>query len=94
MTCSPLRSASRRLLSDGHYARAVEEAFKCLNNAVKDKSGLSESDGEGLMMRAFSEKGPTLRLNNLKTRSETDEQRGYMYLYAGAIIGIRKPKGS
>ena len=42
-----LRSASRGLFSDGHYARAVEEAFKCLNNAVKSKSGLAESDGEG-----------------------------------------------
>ena len=53
-----LRSASRKLLADGHYARAVEEAFKCLNNSVKEKSGLSETDGDALMRTAFSVKMP------------------------------------
>ena len=40
-----LRQTSGSLFRDSYYARAVEEAFKCLNNAVKDKSGLAERDG-------------------------------------------------
>ena len=36
-----LRDATRKLFLDSHYARAVEEAYKCINNAVKAKSRLS-----------------------------------------------------
>ena len=92
VTNESLRSASRKLLADGHYARAVEEAFKCLNHSVKEKSGLSETDGDALMRTAFSANSPKLYLNDLKTRSEQDEQRGYMDLYAGAMTGIRNPR--
>ncbi len=87
-----LRLATRRLFLDGHYARAVEEAFKCLNNAVKEKSGLSAKDGADLMRNAFSAGGPLLKLNDLRSTSKKDEQRGYMDLYAGAMTGIRNPR--
>ena len=87
-----LRSSSRRLMSDGHYARAVEEAFKCLNNAVKAKSGFAELDGDRLMRQAFSANGPKLRLNNWDSTSEKDEQRGYMDIFAGSMTGIRNPR--
>ena len=92
VTSEVLRGASRQLFVDGHHARAVEEAFKCLNNAVKTKSGLTGSDGDNLMRTAFSPQKPKLRLNNLRTTSEKDEQRGYMDLYAGAMAGIRNPR--
>ena len=92
ITIEPIRSVSRDLFSDGHYARAVEEAFKCLNNEVKDKSTLSETDGSPLMQKAFSADKPTLRLNDLNTVSEKDEQHGYKDLYAGAMTGIRNPR--
>lgn len=92
VTSQSLRSASRMLFANGHYARAVEEAYKCLNNAVKSKSGLSSVDGDGLMRTAFSPKAPVLRLNRSKTRTEKDEQQGYMDIYAGAMMGIRNPR--
>ncbi len=57
VTSEVLRDVTRKLFVDGHYARAVEEAYKCLVNIVKDKSGLS-SDGKELMDRAFSEINP------------------------------------
>ncbi len=87
-----IRSVSRKLFEDGHYARSVEEAFKCLNNAVKEKSGLSDQDGYRLMQGAFSAKSPVLRLNDLLTVSDKDEQLGYMNMFAGAIAGIRNPR--
>lgn len=92
VTSESLRLASGSLFHDGHYARAVEEAFKCLNNAVRDKSKLLNRDGASLMRQAFSANSPTLRLSNLLTQSERDEQQGYMDIYAGAMTGIRNPR--
>lgn len=87
----PLRKATRRLFTDGHYARAVEEAFKLLNNAVKERSG-SSKDGADLMRDVFSANSPALKLNDLRSQSQQDEQRGYMDLYAGSMTGIRNPR--
>lgn len=92
VTSEPLREASGALFRDGYYARAVEEAFKCLNSAVRDKSGETGRDGAELMRRVFSVDSPTLKLNNLQTSSERNEQRGYMDIYAGAMTGIRNPR--
>jgi uncharacterized protein (TIGR02391 family) len=91
VTSSPLRNATRKLFLDGHYARAVEEAYKCLNNVVKGKSGL-QIDGKDLMNQAFSEKNPILKLNELKTASHKDEQIGYMLIFSGCMTGIRNPR--
>ena len=44
------------------------------------------------MRRTFSANKPKLRFSDLKTTSESDEQRGYMELYAGAMTGIRNPR--
>ena len=92
VTDPSVRDVSRGLFRDGHYARAVEEAFKCLNNSVKNKSGLSSKDGADLMRRAFSVNNPVLTLNDCTSMSEQDEQRGYMEIYAGSMIGIRNPR--
>jgi uncharacterized protein (TIGR02391 family) len=86
-----IRDATRKLFVDRHYARAVEEAYKCLDNVVRDKSGLSIS-GKDLMDKAFSEKNPILKLNALKTTSERDEQIGYMLIFGGCMTGIRNPR--
>jgi len=86
-----LRTVTRKLFLDGHYARAVEEAYKCINNIVKAKSGLS-ADGQDLMNQAFSIKSPVLKLNALKTDSERDEQLGYMLSLGGCMTGIRNPR--
>jgi uncharacterized protein (TIGR02391 family) len=86
-----LRDATRELFLGGHYARAVEEAYKCLDNVVRDKSGLSSS-GKDLMDKAFSEKNPILKLNALKTTSQKDEQVGYMIIFGGCMTGIRNPR--
>ena len=86
-----IRDASRKLFLDGHYARAVEEAYKCLNNTVKIKSRLTK-DGQDLMNEAFSVKNPVLKLNKLRTVSHRDEQIGYMLIFGGCMTGIRNPR--
>lgn len=81
----------RQLFVDGHYARAVEEAFKCLNNFIKDKAKSTE-DGSSLMQSVFSANKPKLKINRLKSQSQRDEQLGYMQIFAGCMTGIRNPR--
>jgi uncharacterized protein (TIGR02391 family) len=77
---------------DGHYAEAVEEAYKHINNAVKRRCRAGTADGAALMQTAFSPARPLLRLNSLRTRSEQDEQLGYMHILAGCMTGVRNPR--
>jgi uncharacterized protein (TIGR02391 family) len=81
-----------KLYKDNHNALAVETAFKLINNYVKDKSGLTSLDGMALMQKAFSPSNPKIKLNTLKTKSEQDEQLGYMNIFAGCMTGIRNPR--
>jgi uncharacterized protein (TIGR02391 family) len=87
-----LIKVSRTLFLDGHYALAVLEAFKCLNNFVKLSSGASDKDGAKLMNHAFSVSNPVLALNSLKSASERDEQIGYTQIFSGVMTGIRNPR--
>lgn len=59
---------------------------------VKIKSGGHDLDGKSLMTTVFSRNNPVLRLAELKTVTDFDQQEGYMHLFAGAIQGIRNPK--
>lgn len=87
-----LIAVSRALFLDGHYASAVFEAYKCLNNLVKVTSGSTNLDGAKLMNHVFSPKDPILALNDLSSVSKCDEQIGYMQILAGVMTGIRNPR--
>ncbi|WP_419923019.1 TIGR02391 family protein [Candidatus Poriferisodalis sp.] len=87
-----LRQTTRRLFLDGHYAQAVEEACKCVNNVVKNLANQGHLDGAKLMRHVFSLKDPVLKLNGLRTRSEKDQQQGYMDMFAGIMTGVRNPR--
>ena len=82
----------RKLFDDGHGAEATFHAFKYVEKVVQKHAG-SALNGEKLMMAVFNEAGPTLRLNGLANSSEQDEQRGYRFIFAGAIVAIRNPGG-
>ncbi len=92
VTDPDLSAVCRTLFRDGHYARAVEEAFKFLANAVKGRSGEGARDGQDLMLHVFNPEDPVLRLNALRRVSEKDEQAGYRFMFAGAMTGIRNPR--
>lgn len=83
---------SRKLFDDGHFAQATFEAFKLLDNRVKKISKVKES-GYKLMMAAFSETSPKIKLTSLSTASEIDEQMGYKFIFAGCMSAIRNPRG-
>jgi uncharacterized protein (TIGR02391 family) len=44
------------------------------------------------MAQAFRKENPVIRLNKLKTGSDSDEQEGLKFLLMGAMVGIRNPK--
>lgn len=93
-TNKALRRKTEKLFKDGHHARAVEEAYKLLDNTVKVKAGLQQTDltGAKLMQTAFSPNKPLLRLNECVSTSEQNEQSGYMQILAGCMVGIRNPR--
>lgn len=88
---SKLPPKVRRLFDDGHYAEATFEAFKFLDKKVSFVSGIKDS-GYKLMMSALAESRP-LKLNPLLTESEKDEQRGFQFMFAGAMSAVRNPRG-
>jgi uncharacterized protein (TIGR02391 family) len=83
---------SLRLFDDGHYSQATFESFKYLDLKVKKLSKINDS-GFKLMMAALSEKTPKIKLTQLTTQSEIDEQVGYKHIFAGAMSAIRNPRG-
>lgn len=94
ITNKTLKNKTEKLFKDGHHARAVEEAYKLLDNLVKKKANLNDSNltGSKLMNTAFSPNKPILKLNEGKSVSEQDEQTGYMQIFSGCMTGIRNPR--
>ena len=82
----------RGLFDDGHYAQATFEAYKFIDKEIQRLSGAAES-GFKLIMKVFPENSPLIKLTPCVTTSEKDEQKGYQFLFAGAILGIRNPRG-
>lgn len=84
----------REHLANQRVPRAVEEAYKLLDNVVKKKANLqnTNSTGASLMQKAFTPNNPILKLNSGTTASEQDEQSGYMQVFAGCMTGIRNPR--
>jgi uncharacterized protein (TIGR02391 family) len=83
--------AASTLYRDGHYANAVVDAVKALNDLVRLRSG-EALDGTALMQKVFSPKKPILRFNELKDRTDQDEQEGFMMMFSGAVAGLRNPR--
>lgn len=81
------------LYRDGHYPQAVFDASKALVNFVKERSAKYDLDGTKLMTTVFSKNNPILAFNDLKDQSDLDEQEGMMYLFMGAVLGVRNPRG-
>ena len=88
-------SVAKGRFDNGHYADAVEAAFKEVNTRVKGiyKNRTSiEKDGVKLMQSAFSPQNPIIKLGDISTETGTNVQQGYMEMFVGAMIGIRNPK--
>ena len=83
---------SKSLFIDQHYPDAILSAFKEVILSVRNTSGLKHLDGKPLMEQAFALNNPKIKLNNLVTQSDKDEQNGFSLIYSGVALGIRNPK--
>lgn len=88
-----VKKASQKLFLDGHYPMAIFEGFKQVEIMVKEKTKIRDKYGVPLMQEVFSANNPILRLNGNTTDSDEDEQKGFMMLFSGAILGVRDPRG-
>ena len=86
-----IQEVSRDLFASGHYSLAVQEAYKAVEKFVQRKAREHGLSGTKLMQNVFSADSPRLFWTERKNPSEEDEQKGYMMLYAGAMLGIRNP---
>ena len=44
------------------------------------------------MERAFNPTTPVLKFNDLQNQTDRDEQKGFMMLFSGAVVGLRNPR--
>lgn len=95
-TIHPLiTSVAQKRFNDGHYADAVEAAFKEINIRTKriyKERTSTEKDGSKLMQAAFSLQNPIIKIGDISTETGKNIQQGYMEMFTGAMIGIRNPK--
>jgi uncharacterized protein (TIGR02391 family) len=87
-----IAAVSADLYRGGHYRNAVLDASVALVNFVKEKSRRHDLDGSPLMTTVFSRNKPVLAFNDLKDKSEEDEQEGMMHLFMGAVLALRNPR--
>ncbi len=86
-----IRSVAQRPFEAGELAAAVFEAFRSLNNRVKDMTEL-ELDGRDLVARAFRAENPMILLAPAdSTRTSGSIQGGYQFLFMGAMAAVRNP---
>ncbi|SRR6266851_2822815 len=90
---SAIDTVSGNLLRDGHYKQAALEAFICVIQQVKTRSGRADLDGDNLMNQALGSENrtPILKFNPLQTDPERDEQKGIMFLFKG-VVALRNAK--
>jgi uncharacterized protein (TIGR02391 family) len=87
-----IASVCADLYRGGHYRNAVLDASVALVNYVKEKSRKHDLDGSGLMTTVFSKNNPILAFNDLRDKTDEDEQEGMMHLFLGAVLGLRNPR--
>jgi uncharacterized protein (TIGR02391 family) len=86
-----VREAAEPLYHDGHRSAAVFEAYKAIEQRVRELTGRHES-ARPLMAKVFDQDTPVLSLNEGASVSDRDEQEGFKLLFMGAMQGIRNPK--
>lgn len=84
-----LRYCKAELLED-NYFHAVLEATKSIAEKIRDSTGLDE-DGAVLVDQALGGDSPLIRVNDLSSKSEWSEQRGFVNLLKGVFGLFRNP---
>lgn len=86
-----LQKASRRLYRDGHFASAILEGCKALEEMVRRGTGLSLS-GTQVMDAAMGGREPSLSVAVEPGLNGENEQQGCHRLAVGLMRALRNPK--
>ncbi len=78
------------LLHHNNYFHAVLEASKSIADKIRQRSGVT-GDGAVLIDGAFGGSAPILRINSFATKTEEDEQKGFVNLLKGLFGMFRNP---
>jgi uncharacterized protein (TIGR02391 family) len=87
-----IQEAARGPFNDGHRAAAVLAALIAIEVRVRDLLGGTDRLGVALMGDAFDTDQPGLAINGLADADDRDEQRGFAFIFKGAMLGVRNPK--
>ncbi len=74
----------QKLFMDGHINESVRKALEKYEVYVQKKSGVI-TIGKDLMAQVFCLKKQVIKLNALRTRSEQNEQEGFMHIAMGIM---------
>ncbi|RWL80666.1 MAG: TIGR02391 family protein [Mesorhizobium sp.] len=87
---SDVLSFCRQELLHDNYFHVVLEAVKSVADKLRKRTGLLD-DGAILVDHAFGGQTPMLAINALMTKSEQDEQKGFVNLLKGTFGMFRNP---
>jgi uncharacterized protein (TIGR02391 family) len=83
---------SEHLLVDGHFSQAIFEAFKALEEYIRNKTGIHNKYGTNLMAQVFNENNAILTLKPSHSLTAKEEQEGFKLIFMGAMLAIKDPK--
>ena len=75
----------KEMFIQGHINESVRKALEKLEKVVQDLAMLPDKQGPDLMAIAFAEDNPKIRLNQLTTKQEKNEQIGFKFLTMGLM---------
>ena len=86
--------ASGKQFANRHYDDAVFNAFKAVEDRVKKLTERPEI-GKRLMTLVLNENSPSLDVtsHNSDADQKGDEREGFKFLFMGALLGLRNPRG-
>lgn len=87
-----MQDKCKQLFIDGHINESVRKAFEIFESKVQTLSKL-EDTGTNLMMKAFNEDNPLLKVANTSTKKGKAFQQGYRFLAAGSMLFIKNKYG-
>lgn len=78
-------------LENNQFSDSLKVALIYLTEKIRERTGLHDLDGDKLVTKAFSVSNPLIKINELKTESERNEQKGIMLILQGIYSAFRNP---